>query len=845
MKYLSKKFKASDRNQVLKASAPNSILLRCLAATICIGGAWQSLPLLVAAQTAPQTKAGIEIKNTATGTYEDPNSPGNQINATSNTVTVTVAEIAGITVVGSGITNNTAPGTPVKAGDLLIYTYTVTNVGNDVTKFQIPNLATTTGQATVSGTLPGGVANSLQYSTDGGATWTNIPAGGITTGDIPVNGTVQVRVPVTVQTTAVAGDIIAVRLGQTPGDAQNQARIADGGDVYTVDSNAAIAPANGVREASATQQIPVGNTAATRALATILKTRTAYSNASTPSVLSDDLITYGLSLRVENNDLTVSGITPAALAGTPINLTINGTAVTAPNNSRILVSDAIPANTVLNGAPTPPPGWVVVYSIDLTTINANAAAWTNTIPAGGLGAVKRVGFINDPLALTSVAPGATVTGFNIQVKTTGATTSPTTIYNIAQVAGTTSGDPATKVFDNSGDQSPSNFAGGVFPTVQDNGFTAVAPTNLDSNNNNTSPKRVDGNFNPFEISVPATLSLLNGPNGAPAAVGPTDNNNDFTNKSALIGPNIAPGTPVNPEAISFTNTVVNTGITPGNIILIPTAPAVTADLPDKSVVTISYKSQSAAYEYNSATGVFTLTAGTQVSIPEVDAPLNTNANYGVSIDLPAGTPLSTDSFAQGAGITTIERGFPVPITAVLDVNKDGVIGLPVDEPRNITIDRVYTGFLQLLKKSRILPGTGPAVQGTDGTFSIAAKSPAPGNIIEYQITYKNISEAISGTGNVILNADKVVITEDGITSPNNWALDSIPTNGVIDTSNVVGSAKDSGASTITFFNGIPSVLGGDITGTTAATDVTKYVNTVTGFVAPQTSRTFTFQRKLN
>ncbi|MFM6349850.1 MAG: hypothetical protein ACKPFK_32640, partial [Dolichospermum sp.] len=71
------------------------------------------------------------------------------------------------------------------------------------------------------------------------------------------------------------------------------------------------------------------------------------------------------------------------------------------------------------------------------------------------------------------------------------------------------------------------------------------------------------------------------------------------------------------------------------------------------------------------------------------------------------------------------------------------------------------------------------------------------------------------------------------------------TNGVIDTSNVVGSAKDSGASTITFFNGIPAVLGGDITGLTAATDVTKYVNTVTGLVPPQTTRTFTFQRKLN
>ncbi|MFN5751655.1 MAG: hypothetical protein ACK47G_04110, partial [Pseudanabaena sp.] len=583
------------------------------------------------------------------------------------------------------------------------------------------------------------------------------------------------------------------------------------------------------------------------------------------SVLNDDVITYGLSLRVENTDLTgsVPAITPAALAGIPI--TVNGTLGT-PNTTRILVSDAIPLNTVPNAAPTPPPGWVVVYSTDdPITVTANAAAWTTTAPAA-LGSVRRVGFINDPNVFTSVAPGATVTGFNIQVRTTVTPAVPTTIYNIAQVAGTTSGnnDPATnKIYDNSGDQNPDNFAGGTFPTTQDSGYTATPATNLDNQNNNTGTNSAIGNFNPFTISVPNALSILNGPNGTPAAVGPTDNNNDFTNKSALIGPNIPPGTPIDPAPVSFTNTVVNNGTTAGNIALIPTPPTVADDLPDGTVVTISYQNTSAAYTYNRATG-FTYVAGSgvgnaangnpisatnPVSIPAAAVPINSgaNANYGVSVDLPPGTPLSTDTTAQGAPVTTtIQRGFPVPITAFLDVNNNGAIDPdPLEEPRNITIDRVYTGFLQLLKESRILQGTGAAVQGTDGTFSIGPKRPAPGNIIEYRITYKNISESISGTGNVILNADNVVITEDGTAGTNNWAIDNPPTNGVIDTSNVVGSAKDSGASTITFFNGIPAVLGSDITGLTAATDVTKYVNTVTGVVPPQTTRTFTFQRKLN
>ena len=64
----------------------------------------------------------------------------------------------------------------------------------------------------------------------------------------------------------------------------------------------------------------------------------------------------------------------------------------------------------------------------------------------------------------------------------------------------------------------------------------------------------------------------------------------------------------------------------------------------------------------------------------------------------------------------------------------------------------------------------------------------------------------AGSGNVILNADKVVITEDGTTfddtpaGTNNWALDN-DNNGQIDTSNIIGSAKDSGAATIQFFSG--------------------------------------------
>ncbi|MEH1805111.1 beta strand repeat-containing protein [Nostoc sp.] len=820
-----------------------------------------SLFQFLAPVLADGTTAGTSISNTATATYEDPNSPGTTINATSNTVVVSVAEVAGITVTASGVTDNN--GGNVAVGDLLIYTYTLTNVGNDPTKFHIPNQATTTGPGTVSGTLPnGGIVNSLQYSTDGGQTWINVPQGGVDTPSVPVSGTVLVRVPVTVQAGAQTNDVITVTLGNTPGDAQNQLRSPDGGDIFTVDNpdgsagEVSGAPVNGTREASATEQIKVGLTVKTYALATILKIRSGYNNAGT-SAITDDKLTYDLSLRVESNDPTGQGITPAALTGTSIN--VDGVAST-----HILVSDAIPAGTDLAVAPTPPPGWQAVYTTDLVTTDANTANW-KTFPLKGadtLAGVTRVGFINNPAIITSIAPGTTVNGFSIQLAVESTASSPLTVANIAQLFGQT---PTSNfpVYDESGDQNPSNYDGSpgsmTPPTGTDTNGDGVPdtlpPANVDDgyiNNpatpeigtdtgNNNSGTGTGGEANVFTVQAPVASALLNGPQNAPDATGPSGlTNDDFTNKSSLVPAGTAPGSTLDPQSVGFTNTIKNSGTDSGVLKIEPTAPTTIGDLPNNTKVTITYGSQSAVYTYNSATGVFTI-AGTAITIPNV-AP-GASINYGVEVDLPPGTQLSTD----------INRGFPVPITASIDnyttdTNADGIKDTGNDnifDSFNITIDRVYTGFLKLLKVSRVLQGAGPVVQGNDGTFSINAKKPAPGNIIEYQIQYTNISDPQSGTGNVILNANKVVITEDGTQSPNNWALDN-DTSGQIDTSNIVGSAKDSGNATIQFFSGNPATNSGiDQTGTTANTDVTKYVDTVTDTIAPGIQRTFTFQRKVN
>jgi hypothetical protein len=817
----------------------------------------------VAPALAEGTTAGTVIDNRATATYEDPNDPDKPLNTTSNTVTVTIAEVAGITVEYTGVEDTTNTNVGVQVNDQLIFNYTITNVGNDPTGFRIPNLASTTGPATVSGTLPGGTANNLQYSLDNGTTWTNITGSDVTVPNIPVGGQVLVRVPVTVQPGAQPGDVITVKLGNTPANAQNVLRSPDGGDVYTVDNadgspgEVAGAPVNGTREASDTSiNVPVGSTVKTYSLATILKTRTNYSNGGTTNTITDDTLTYGLSLRVEGNDPTGQGITPTALEGTTIN--VDGNPAT-----HILISDAIPTGLDLTGV-VAPSGWTAVYTTDPVTTDANAAVWSTIAPAN-LATVTRVGFINNPATITSVAPNQTVTGFTINLRVEAGATSPLNVANIAQVFGQTPGTNAP-VYDESGDQNPSNFDGqpgnmtpppgtdtnsdGVPDTLPgtsvDDGFIdnpATPETGVDGNNDNTGVGQ-GGEANIFTVEVPVNSAVLNGPVNAPDAIGPSGTtNDDFTNKSSLVPAGTAPGSTLNPQAVAFTNTIRNNGTDPSSYSLVPTPPATPGDLPTGTLVTITYASESRAYVWDGTNFLFDVdgnpaTTGDQsaidalneyITIPNV--PAGTNVNYGVEIDLPAGTPLSTD----------IDRGFPVPITAFVD---DATPGLGSETVRNTTIDRVYTGYLKLRKLSRILDANGQPVAGADGQLSADPKRPVPGNIIEYVIQYSNISEPQSGNGNIILNASNVVITEDGVTLPNNWALDN-DGNGLIDTSNIIGSAIDPNGN-IQFFNGNPATTSGsDQTGTTVNTDVTRYVNNVTGQVTPGQLRTFTFRRKVN
>lgn len=776
---------------------------------------------LAPAARADGTQAGVAISNTATATYNDPNNPSQTLNTASNTVSMTVAEVAGLSVAPLAITDTT-PATPILPGDVIQYDFKITNVGNDPTRFVIPGTTNVTGP---------GTAGTLKISTDDGATYSDVPTGGLSTAAIAANASVRVRVPVTVNGTAPSGAPIAVLLGNTGANdngpaTQNQPypTAPAGADLYSSDNpdggapaEAAGTPANGEREGSARQQILVG--AQPQAFAAVLLSRAGYADNGTPGVLNDDTLTYGLTLRV---DATAPGgaptsLVPADLAATPI--TVDGIPV-----SRVLVSSAVPAGTVLAAVPPAPSGWQAVYTTTPTATDALNTAWSLT-PPGSLAAVTRIGWV----AAGPVAKGSTISGFSFAVTTQNvAPTGSTTIAGIAQLFGQTAGDATSAlVYDESGDQAPSNFNDNGSPgsTVPTNGVANPATDGVDPGDNAGSGP--GGEAFPFTVAVPGTV--LSGPSGQPGAVGPTDNNDDFSNQAAPVPAGMVPGATYNPAPLGFTGTIQNPGgVTISNLLLVPFAPPNPADLPAGTTVTLVFGGNTAVYTYNGT--IFQFSSGSAIQIPNLNP--GVSVNYSATIDLPAGTPLSTD----------IGRGFSIPIRAFADADRSGTYD--PGESANTTIDRVYTGFLRLVKEVRILDA--------DGTTEVQGFSQAPitaqirpGRFIEWRITYTNISTTPAGSGNTVLNAGSIVITEDGTSLPNNWALDQ-DASGMIDTSNVVGSATDSGTAVISFFAG-PSggVSSPDQSGTTAPADVTKYVNSVSGNVAPGASRTFRFRRRIN
>ncbi|AOX02810.1 hypothetical protein BJP34_28235 [Moorena producens PAL-8-15-08-1] len=816
---------------------------------------------------AEGTDAGVPIINQSEATYEDPNNPGVTIDATSNTVIVEVAEVAGLLVQPDGV-NDVNLGS-IATGDTLQFDFVITNIGNEDTNIAIPgldNIAITGLDTDPAAPTPITVTADL----DGDGTFeTTIPAAGFTTTTpIRADQSIKVRVEGTVIVDE-AGAPINVQLGDTgPNDnspaTDNQPDADDGSnpnEVTTVNVEGD-PPVNGEREGAAFQEVLLSTEIKELATITVLKRIEGPNNIdlvdnnNSPENASDDKITYRLDFRVESSNPAIN-FQAADLEGTTI--TVDG-----QTEERILVSDVIPENTEFDSDVTPtvpagPEGWTVVYSDDdpaVTGRDALSVEWSTTAPAD----VKRIGFIaNGPITL-GTSTEADPNGFSFGVITSGLPVAGGEVANIAQAFGETVGDPTDEVvYDESGDQNPNNYnddgtppdeSGTDFNPATDLGIANPSADGVDEDNDNTGegPKGEDTVVT-ITAEIDTTSQILNGPEDRPNAIGPTNDNDDFTNQSTTIPAGLAQGQPIpDPAEVTFNNTVENPNTTNlDNVTLLPIAPSVgtaatndpqvnpqfttpvdfgpNTQIPNDTEVTIRYTPdtgdvQEATYTYNEEGG-FTLTGGTTVNVGTLTP--GQQLDYEVIVDLPANT-------AQ-------VEGYPIPIVSFVDNNPNGDFDVTDETVFNITVDRVYTGYMQMVKEARILDTDGVTViqdfTGGDptgdqeGTLTERAK---PGQFIEYRITYTNISEPLVGAGNVVLDANNFTITEDGDKAPNNW---------VTVTTHEQGTEPSQG--TVEYFNNTLSFGNSD---PASGEEVTRYVNEV-GTVAPGDNGSFVFRRKVD
>jgi hypothetical protein len=782
---------------------------RPLIASALIAGGLAQLALPVFADVP---LADSSISNTANASYEDPNVPDVPIETVSNTVTIKVAKVAGIVVKKVDFTNEVTPDS-FKPNDTIYSNFTVENTGNDAVKFKVPKLADVSSNTTF---------QEVQYwDTKGTASttddaWVTVTAStGADSQVIDVGGTLKVRVKLQIKSNAVANDDIVVTLGHTAtAGTINAARglgaeDSHDNDVYTVDVTTAGGlvriggnAANGVREASDRQTIKVN--AVKQAFASVTLT---HDPAVVVTATTDD-IKYNISVNVPTTDPNGSGKIADDLAPTTVKLNstttpIAGNAGTGVDTPRVIIANPLPAGTTLKETPAAVTDWTVVYAVDTGAVGT--VVWSTTPPAS-LADVKQVGYIYTPTGVTPTAGASLPTsstpysGFSVKVTTSGLGE----VVNTATINGTTSADPTKADL-----------------------TKPVTNTSTDT-------------FTTFRA---ATISdIYNGPSAKPQATGPgNDNNKDFTNKSIAIAAADAvrdsvtgllkqttAATTLLQRTSTFNNTVENATNVAGDIYLLPTLPVV-GTLPVNTIVKIENVDGSDIRTYTATASGFTTTDLLKGPLKLAAAGFG-KVSYSVVVTLPIGI----DQLV----------GYPVPITAFTGGTiANGITTVPSDKTaQNITIDRVYTGYIDLIKEVRALDAdtqqaddTIPYLNNRDNAAAILNIKATPGKFIQYRIRAKNISD-VAGSGAVdsqVIEAHKIKMVENGALAPNNWAIST--THSPDSAKTFLGANLLTG--TITFDSGAKN---------NTQTNISKYdVDLGTTKVAPQETASFVFLRKVN
>lgn len=593
-----------------------------------------------------------------------------------STVSNTVTVIVS-NVSGLAITPDAGSNPTVVAGQtLVLFNFTATNTGNftDKVHFLAGGASAHLG-GTASATITRAVIDvDLSGTINGGDT--DITGAAVDSADIAQNGSINVLVEVSVGAGATAGQTVQVLLGDAGGPSpyDNQAADTSINEVRTVSG----ASVNGLREAR-------GDISATVVNDTLLQL--SLTAPAGPVNLGSD-ITY---------DWTVQNTGLRDAAG----VTLDG--VTA-----VYIIAPIPARTVLKSGQTFPVG--TLYTTSPLTTAPLSATWSTTAPAP-LSNTTRLAFpISAPFA-----PGPPSTAISMIVTVNTGIDASVPIDEIGDVFGKNS--LAANITDQSGDATPNNGDG-----------------NADFNEGYVAGP---GHGVIQRTTLTQVGAVLIGPSGAPGATGPTDQNDDYSNKAVNTGiAGVAPGgvTTALGQTI-YVNTVQNTGNTTD--IYTIDAPTVPAGF---------------TVEVSTDGGLIYTTVSGGGSVPLAIA-FGASANIHVRITAPAGN--------------TVLTGYDSVIRATSTITPAAF---------NRTIDRLYTGFVRLDKAFSVNNLTGVG----------GPTDPVPGAVITYTITYTNVSTANGDANCVKLTANNVVITEDGLAAPNNWG--TYTTNS--------GAPSDSGSGTV-------------------------------------------------
>jgi hypothetical protein len=608
-------------------------------------------------------------------------------------------------VSGLAITPDAGSNPTIVAGQTgVIYNFTVTNTGNFTD--QVRFLAS---GASVRVSGPGVITRAVIDVDNSGtinAGDTDVKTNGadVVSASIAQNGNIHVLVEVSVNGGATAGQSVQILLGDaaTGGPSfDNQAADSSANEVRTVSG----ASVNGLREAR-------GDISATVVDDALLR----LSLTAPPGPVSQGSdITYQWQL---------TNIGSRAASGVTLNA-----------STQVYIIAPIPVNTVLKSGQTFPVG--TLYTTDALAIAPLSATWASSAPP--LNTVTRVAF---PVGAT-LAAGSSISAINMIVTVNTGINSSIPIDEIGDVFGQNFLSAA--ITDQSGDATPNNGDGNA---NFNEGYVAGV-----------------GHGVIQRTTLAQVGSVLLGPSSAPGASGPTDQNDDYTNKSTNPG-NIAPGNNTTASAQLITvNTLRNTGN--ANDTYTIDAPTVPAGF----TVEVST---------NGGASYTDVSSGGSVSLP---VNFGNSADISVRITVPSGKPVLT--------------AFDTVIRATSTVTPAA---------NNKTIDRSYTGFIQLTKTAVVSNGTGVG----------GLTDPVPGAVIAYSIAYMNISSSNGDANCVKLTASSLVITEDGLAAPNTWG-------------------------TYTTGSGTPADSG---TGAIVTVSATKYTDTVAS-LAPGALANFTFQRKID